>query len=186
MNKKSGNCYYCGEHYDRLTRDHVLPQSKGGKGLHNNIVMCCSRCNGYKADFLLSDFILYLVHVEPAYYESRNLIDTVISNCLGLLYTPKVKTKKFKKKSVVPKTAPFPAGKYAHYESKLKVIAKIDLPKPKKVSTEPFKVKLKRRKKYLKSAIYVSENNFHRTQRDGKLYIGLFGIECNPFNFHCE
>lgn len=43
-------CQYCGEKYDyhKLTFDHVVPQSKGGKTTWKNIVTSCFDCNTKK------------------------------------------------------------------------------------------------------------------------------------------
>jgi 5-methylcytosine-specific restriction endonuclease McrA len=40
-------CLYCGEHYSRgeLTRDHVVPLSKGGRDVWENCVTACLACN---------------------------------------------------------------------------------------------------------------------------------------------
>ena len=40
-------CLYCGhEHLDReLTRDHVVPKSRGGGDSWDNVVAACRRCN---------------------------------------------------------------------------------------------------------------------------------------------
>lgn len=45
-------CMYCGTQLaDRqLTRDHVLPKSRGGGDAWENVVTACRRCNGKKAD----------------------------------------------------------------------------------------------------------------------------------------
>lgn len=54
-------CQYCGRHRselkdgDFLTRDHVHPQSKGGKDAWTNVLTACNRCNNKKADYLLSE-----------------------------------------------------------------------------------------------------------------------------------
>jgi len=43
-------CLYCGEQYSRseLTRDHVLPMSRGGRDRWENVVAACKRCNWQK------------------------------------------------------------------------------------------------------------------------------------------
>jgi len=48
--KRDGHkCVYCGG--DRkLTLDHVLPKSRGGKNTWNNLVTCCAKCNVNKSD----------------------------------------------------------------------------------------------------------------------------------------
>lgn len=45
-------CMYCGNqfHESELTRDHVMPSSKGGKDVWTNVVASCQRCNHHKAD----------------------------------------------------------------------------------------------------------------------------------------
>jgi hypothetical protein len=43
-------CLYCGSQYSRaeLTRDHVLPLSRGGADRWENVVAACKRCNWQK------------------------------------------------------------------------------------------------------------------------------------------
>lgn len=43
-------CLYCGHEYSRhaLTRDHVMPISKGGKDVWENVVCACFHCNSRK------------------------------------------------------------------------------------------------------------------------------------------
>ncbi len=45
-------CMYCGEAHAiaGLSRDHVLPLSRGGKDCWTNVVTSCRRCNNRKAD----------------------------------------------------------------------------------------------------------------------------------------
>ena len=45
-------CLYCGHEYSRpsLTRDHVLPLSKGGRDSWENVVTACFHCNSRKAN----------------------------------------------------------------------------------------------------------------------------------------
>ncbi len=45
-------CQYCLNefHPDRLTLDHVLPESRGGRRTFENIVTACTPCNRYKDD----------------------------------------------------------------------------------------------------------------------------------------
>ena len=45
-------CLYCGREYSRpsLTRDHVLPLSKGGRDIWENVVTACFHCNSRKAN----------------------------------------------------------------------------------------------------------------------------------------
>ena len=45
-------CAYCGGHFDdrRLTREHIVPVSKGGPDDWLNVVAACRGCNGRKAN----------------------------------------------------------------------------------------------------------------------------------------
>ena len=45
-------CQYCGTSGSpqALTLDHILPQSRGGKTLWENLVTCCKKCNCKKGD----------------------------------------------------------------------------------------------------------------------------------------
>ena len=49
--RRDGNlCLYCGKAYGDagLTRDHVVPISRGGKDAWSNVVSSCKRCNAHK------------------------------------------------------------------------------------------------------------------------------------------
>jgi 5-methylcytosine-specific restriction endonuclease McrA len=47
-------CQYCGERFasENLTFDHVIPRSKGGQTVWENILTCCVPCNARKRDSL--------------------------------------------------------------------------------------------------------------------------------------
>lgn len=46
-------CQYCGDQVlNRMTVDHVIPSSKGGKSTFENCVACCKTCNSKKDDKL--------------------------------------------------------------------------------------------------------------------------------------
>ena len=55
------SCQYCGKHRSQLrsrqylTRDHILPQSRGGENRWGNVVTACSPCNNRKANRLPSE-----------------------------------------------------------------------------------------------------------------------------------
>lgn len=48
-------CVYCGEHGDTI--DHVIPKSKGGLDIHENVVPCCLSCNMEKTNRDVSEFL---------------------------------------------------------------------------------------------------------------------------------
>lgn len=51
--RDNGRCAYCGAHGD--TVDHVIPRSRGGEHVWDNVVAACARCNGRKADRTLGE-----------------------------------------------------------------------------------------------------------------------------------
>lgn len=55
-------CYYCGEpiSQDKLTLDHKIPLSRGGKSNLSNLVFCCWNCNQEKDDMTDSEYREYL------------------------------------------------------------------------------------------------------------------------------
>ena len=46
------SCVYCGTSGGRLTLDHVLPRSRGGDSVWENVVTACAPCNLKKGDRL--------------------------------------------------------------------------------------------------------------------------------------
>lgn len=70
-------CMYCGRHRSQLrgreflTRDHVLPLSRGGENTWDNVATACSGCNNRKANHLPQECGMHLSHVpgEPNYVE---------------------------------------------------------------------------------------------------------------------
>ena len=48
-------CVYCGTAGGRLTLDHVVPRSRGGDSVWENVVTSCAPCNLRKGDRLLDE-----------------------------------------------------------------------------------------------------------------------------------
>jgi 5-methylcytosine-specific restriction endonuclease McrA len=48
-------CVYCGSAGGRLTLDHVVPRSRGGESIWENVVTACSPCNLRKGDRTLEE-----------------------------------------------------------------------------------------------------------------------------------
>lgn len=54
-------CQYCGRPRrqlgtgEYLTRDHIIPETRGGKDTWKNVVTSCRKCNNIKSDNLLSE-----------------------------------------------------------------------------------------------------------------------------------
>jgi 5-methylcytosine-specific restriction endonuclease McrA len=52
LERDEHTCQYCGKHLDSasLTLDHVVPRSRGGQTVWENVVAACMRCNDRKGD----------------------------------------------------------------------------------------------------------------------------------------
>ena len=50
-------CLYCGHTFEvsELTRDHIVPRSRGGKDCWTNVITACKRCNHHKGSRLLNE-----------------------------------------------------------------------------------------------------------------------------------
>ena len=59
---QKGICHYCQSHVgmDRLSMDHVVPISRGGKSKKGNIVPACKECNSKKKYMLPVEWEEYL------------------------------------------------------------------------------------------------------------------------------
>jgi 5-methylcytosine-specific restriction endonuclease McrA len=70
-------CAYCGNHFvaDDLTREHIVPTSRGGIDSWTNCITACRSCNGRKGSRLLQEShmeLLYLPYV-PSLHEDMIL-----------------------------------------------------------------------------------------------------------------
>lgn len=78
-------CAYCGKIFKELnlTRDHIVPRSKGGADTWMNVVTACERCNHIKDDQLLEDAGMQLLYVPYAPNRAEALIleNRVILGC---------------------------------------------------------------------------------------------------------
>lgn len=66
-------CAYCGQRYPLrdLSRDHVVPVSRGGRNVWTNVVTACRSCNTCKSDRLPEEAGMSLLYVPyiPNRYE---------------------------------------------------------------------------------------------------------------------
>jgi 5-methylcytosine-specific restriction endonuclease McrA len=73
-------CQYCGLTFPgvRLTLDHVLPRSRGGRDAWENLVTCCHSCNHRKADRTPEEVGMALLRMPRAVnvHMARNLMRT--------------------------------------------------------------------------------------------------------------
>ena len=61
MIRDKHTCMYCGTKSKKLTIDHVIPQSKGGKTNFDNCVAACRTCNNWKGNRSPSEAEMYLI-----------------------------------------------------------------------------------------------------------------------------
>ena len=73
-------CMYCGNKFadGHLTRDHVVPKSRGGEDRWDNVVAACKRCNHFKGNRKLHecDFELLALPYVPNLAEYLALINS--------------------------------------------------------------------------------------------------------------
>lgn len=73
-------CLYCGKHLSdgELTRDHVVPVSRGGRDVWDNVVAACKRCNHFKGSRLLENCGMQLLALPyvPNFAEYLALINS--------------------------------------------------------------------------------------------------------------
>ena len=53
-------CAYCGTEKEKLTIDHIVPKSRGGKTTFENCVSSCKQCNNKKGGRTLREVNMYL------------------------------------------------------------------------------------------------------------------------------
>jgi 5-methylcytosine-specific restriction endonuclease McrA len=60
--RDGGRCVYCDAPATSL--DHVVPRSRGGRHVWENVVSCCRRCNHAKGDRVIAD-LGWRLHQQP-------------------------------------------------------------------------------------------------------------------------
>lgn len=94
-------CQYCGRHRTSLkgrqflTRDHVVPISRGGLNSWHNVVTACSPCNNHKGGRTPAEAGMHLGHTphEPNYVElvwAVRRITPVQAKYIGMFYGEEV------------------------------------------------------------------------------------------------
>lgn len=76
-------CAYCGGHfpnYHNISKDHIIPKSKGGENTWMNVVTACKDCNSKKGSKTLKEAGLELLYVPyvPNHYENMILQNRTI------------------------------------------------------------------------------------------------------------
>lgn len=69
-------CAYCGNEFfqEKLTRDHIMPSSRGGKDCWTNVVTSCGGCNKKKDNKTPEEANMKLLYVPYAPSKSEHLI----------------------------------------------------------------------------------------------------------------
>jgi hypothetical protein len=84
FSRDANMCAYCGNLFSdqQLTRDHVVPTSRGGPNTWNNCVTSCKRCNNYKDRFTPQEIGLELIYLpytpdrnEMMILKNRNILE---------------------------------------------------------------------------------------------------------------
>jgi 5-methylcytosine-specific restriction endonuclease McrA len=95
--RDSYRCQYCGRHRSQLrgreflTRDHIIPMSRGGDNAWHNVVTACSPCNNRKGSHLAEEVHMHPLHAphEPNYVElvwAVRRITTVQAKYIKMFY----------------------------------------------------------------------------------------------------
>ncbi|WP_370980721.1 HNH endonuclease [Agaribacterium sp. ZY112] len=78
--RDESRCLYCGHYFSssELSRDHVVPTSRGGPDRWENVVAACKRCNQRKGNYLLEEIDMQLLALPylPNPYEYLALINS--------------------------------------------------------------------------------------------------------------
>lgn len=74
--RDKGTCAYCGKQFSehKLSRDHIVPTSRGGSDSWGNCVTSCTSCNQKKDDQLLSECGMQLLYVPYVPSRAEHLI----------------------------------------------------------------------------------------------------------------
>jgi 5-methylcytosine-specific restriction endonuclease McrA len=70
--RDNNTCQYCNRHRNALhakeflTRDHIVPECRGGRSTWENLVTACSTCNNKKANYNLEDTNMRLLKKPTA------------------------------------------------------------------------------------------------------------------------
>lgn len=87
-------CGYCGKQFksEDLSRDHIIPTSRGGKDIWTNIISACKHCNCMKDDQLLSECNMHILHkpyaptrTEVLFAHNSNKLEEQIEYMMPLL-----------------------------------------------------------------------------------------------------
>ena len=95
------SCQYCGRHQgvlrerECLTRDHLVPLSRGGTNAWTNVVTACSTCNARKGNHLADELGMHPLHapLEPHFVHlawAVRRLTPIQSKYIRMFYGPQV------------------------------------------------------------------------------------------------
>mgnify|MGYP001410111451 CR=1 FL=1 len=84
--RDNNKCQYCGNYFppDKLTMDHVLPKSRGGKNTWENLVAACKKCNQKKGSRTVTESGMILL--RKPFRPKANILRTVKKNQISELW----------------------------------------------------------------------------------------------------
>ena len=88
--RDDGICQYCGGKVSlsKMTVDHVIPKSIGGKHIWKNVVCSCFSCNNRKGDKLLKDTNMKLLRQPKAPDVIKTLQESIMNNLKQIQKVP--------------------------------------------------------------------------------------------------
>lgn len=81
---QSNSCAYCLKNDVKLTVEHVLPLSRGGKHCFNNVILACTTCNFSKHNKTLEEWLEHNQKLQTAGIKS-NIITVICINLTKLI-----------------------------------------------------------------------------------------------------
>lgn len=84
--RDENQCQYCANYFpsDKLTIDHVMPSSRGGKNTWLNLVTACKKCNQKKGDKTPDEAGMSLV--RPPFKPKTSVLRTVKKNQINPIW----------------------------------------------------------------------------------------------------
>jgi 5-methylcytosine-specific restriction endonuclease McrA len=84
--RDNNQCQYCANYFpvDKLTMDHVVPKSRGGKNTWNNLVAACKKCNQKKGSRTIKES--GMIPLKKPIRPKANILRTVNKNQISELW----------------------------------------------------------------------------------------------------
>ena len=84
--RDNNQCQYCGNYFstDKLTMDHVIPKSRGGKNTWENLVAACKKCNQKKGSRTPQES--GMIQLKKPIRPKANILRTVKKNQISDLW----------------------------------------------------------------------------------------------------